>query len=526
MRRQAAPLVAAPAAAALIDPPAPLAALIAPPLPGDIGPIINIALPIIPPHILNPLLPAPIPLLPIPHINNNNPFDPHQEMAPRMWWILAYLGHVIGNVPLMHRLAITTNDETCYRFSALIHALPPGEFGGAERAELHAAVVHIGRTWATGGELPAPPAAALPAPPAAPAINIVMPAAGPHVSNAVYELRDKHTAMIGKFDALRRPICAAIYAQGTAQLQTQHMRNYLVGLPGHTYNMFSDADVKYIMNVEFFSPTAIRPAEVYAMRRKINSRLIPGPLPTELDAITQAATWLAQYCNQQLGQLLIDFIPRAIAAMQLYAPLLECSPTELMMTFLNQDIFPLFALPSTAEAPIYPVAAAAADAFLVKQDLINSLVMIEKAKAIAARGHTGALPTVGSQRANNGAGGGGGGQAAPPQTQPPPAPLPPGQLYHNAPGNNVRPVEWTAGALPPYPHPASGVSLCYPSRSTFGRCPYNTCQKQHDWSGITAPEQTAIKAWLILWLKKRRWDQFVTWSNSGGIPGNWPAICG
>jgi len=444
-----------------------------------------------------------------------------------MQWTIPSLGPVLGNDALMHRLAGAMRDPTCFRFMAFIHAMPPGAMGDVERAALLASALHIGQCWNTGGVVPAPPA-----PPAAavPAIinNIVMPAApvaGPIVSHTVYESRDRLLANIGKFDPARRVQYTAIFNQGTATLQLQHLRMSILAKVGHTYCVLSDADVKALTSGAFFDAENIRPSEVDIMARKINPRLLKGaPLPTELEAIAQVAEWLVLYVNADLGQLILDLIPRATDAMNMYAPSLACLPHELIMRHLTETIFPLFVLPSTAEANVFAAATAATTEFLVKQNVINTLIVIDKEKDRIARnrGHTGAL-SDGSQRANNGAGGGG--KTAAPQN-PPAQPPPHGQQYHNPPTNKVRPVEWTAGDLPPYPHPASGVAICYPSRSTFGRCPYASCSKQHEWTGITAPEQTAIRAWLVLWLRKRKWEQFITWSDNGGRPGTWPAICG
>ena len=508
-------------------PPAPAAAH-AQPNPGDIIPNNNdiiILNPLPGAPLLNPLLfpIPPIPLIPIPLNDNNEQFDP-MEIVPRMQWVLPFLGFVLAFNAFMHRLAITLNDVTCFRFTTLIHGLPVDALGVAERASLFASAHHVGLNWTTGGV--APPTAAA----QVPAIHINMPAPlppAPHVSNAVFEQRDQLHAFIGKYDPLRIVRMTEIYAQGTLTLQLQHLKTYVQGVPGNTYSVLSNADVVALTSGSFFDLNGIRPSEVYKWTRKLNPRIPAGPLPTELEAIAKVAQLLITYVNAELGQLILDFFQRAENAMFEYAPRLAV-PLHLLVTeHLTENLFPLFMQASSPTNTVYAAAAAASTEFLVKQNLINTLLTMQSARAKATddaraanpRGNFGA-PSNGPQRADSAAGSSGSGVGGTPS--PPPA----GQPYHNPPPNKVQPEEYTGGALPPFLSPESGVALCYPSRSTFGRCPYASCNKQHNWTGVTPAEQIGIKRWLEQWLRKRKWEYFVKWSQNGGRPAAWPAICG
>jgi len=292
--------------------------------------------------------------------------------------------------------------------------------------------------------------------------------------------------------------------------------------PGHQFAVLSDAQVICLTNGGILEAANLSVTFVDKLMRALNPRLPPG-LPTELEAITQIAQWVIMFMNRQLGELIIDFMPRALVQMRAVAPrrMTPYSLTQVTLDFMSTHVAPAVTN-ATAAGNVFNTIAAAATAYLADQAITSTLVQFEmdatKAASAAdnSRGHFGA-PTNGLQRANNAAGGGGGGARAAGAVAPP--------ALIDPPAGRTRPAEWTSGVLRGFPQPQSRVQLCYISRSTFGRCPYATCAKQHDWSNVTPPEQVEITRWLADWLKKRKWDQYVIWSRSGGIPAAWPAIC-
>jgi len=301
-------------------------------------------------------------------------------------------------------------------------------------------------------------------------------------------------------------------------MQSQAFLALITAQAGNEFAVLSDAQVLCLNNGGVLEAVNLNVTFVDKMMRALNPRLPPG-LPTELEAFTQAAEWVSTWVNRRLGELIISFINRSLKKMRSCAPYLMTlsSHVEFVRDFMLTNVSPAITN-ATAVGDVYDTVAAAATECLQDQTLVNTLLRFDfrARQAANARGHTGA-PTSGSQRANNAAGGGGGGAGAPAGWGPPYRDPPPGQRM---------PPPYTGGPIPRFPIPASGVLLCYASRSTLGRCPYAACTRQHDWTNVTAAEQATIKMWLVNWLAKRKWDQFVLWSNSGGLPGAWPAICG
>jgi len=421
------------------------------------------------------------------------------------------MGRVLHVGPLMHRLAIAAGDPTCYRFVVLVNAWPAVGMGAADRAALLAAAEVIGDCWDTDG---------VPAAAAAPAFvnHIHMPAQQPHVPTGVLALQDRFRQSAGKLDADRQALYGAIMAQPSTVMHTQGFLAVIMAQPGNQFAVLSDPQVLCLTNGGVFEAQNLNITAVDKLMRALNPRLPPG-LPTELEAFSQAARWIITFVHRLLGQLILDFIPRALDKMRQVAPDLM---TPLSLTLFVRDFLMTHVAPAitnaTAIGNVYAGVAAAATEYLETQAVMYTLLRFAEnarraAEAAAAtinpRGHFGA-PTNGLQRANNAAGAG----------------QPSGQPLRPAPPTKTVPAQYTGGALPAFPHPANGSRLCYPSRSTLGRCPYATCTKQHDWTGISAAEQALIKAWLVQWLQKQRWDQYVKWSDNNSPPGVWPTICG
>jgi len=301
-------------------------------------------------------------------------------------------------------------------------------------------------------------------------------------------------------------------------MQNQALLALIMAQPGHRFAVLTDSQVLCLTNGGVLEAANLNPTAVDKMMRALNPRLPPG-LPTELEAVAQIAKWVIMFVNRQLGQLIVEFIPRALEQMQTVAPrrMTQSSLAQVTLDFLTTHVAPAVTN-ATAVGNVFNIVTAAANAYLEDQAIRSTLIEFEmdatRAAAIS-RGHTGA-PTSGSQRANNAAGGGGVGAGAAAVGGPP---------YRDPPTGKRMPPQYTGGPLSRFPIPASGVLLCYASRSTLGRCPYAACTRQHDWTNVTAAEQATIKIWLVDWLAKRKWDQFVLWSNAGGLPGAWPAIC-
>ena len=428
-----------------------------------------------------------------------------------MMWVLHLIGSILGVFALMHRLAIAASDPTCYRFVRLVNDWPAPGMGAAERAVLLEGAARIGECWLTQGVRPAP---------AAPAIVINMPAQAPplpHVSTALLVVQDRYRNSIGKLDAQHQAVYTVIMALPSTVMQTQALLAIITAHADNAFAVLTDAQVLCLTNGGVLEAANLNVPFVDKMMRALNPRLPPG-LPTELEALTQAAEWVTTFVNRRLGVLIAEFIPRSLKKMRTCAPdlMTPSSLIDFVREFLLTHVSPAITN-ATAVGDVYDAVAAAATENLLDQTVVNTLVRFEYRARHAAdvRGHNGA-PTGGSQRANPGAGGGGSGARAPPRE---------GENYHDPPPNKTRPDEYTA-ELPRYPQPKSKVVLCFPSRSTMGRCPYATCNRQHDWANVTVPEQLLVKDWLKLWLAKQRWTQFVKWSDTGGTPGTWPAICG
>ncbi len=458
----------------------------------------------------------PPPPLPLPPIDNHLPFDP-REISPGMQWVMHLLGPILGMVELMHRVAITLSDPSCYRFMALIWAIPDGVLGEAALAALHTGAHRIGAGWSTLGV----PQENVPQPPAQ--THVHLPA---HVSPGILEGQYKFNASLGKFCLFHRNYYTAIIEMTNGPMQVANLSNYVTGKPGHDFAVVSDAVVKSLTSGGFFTKDGITPAEVDKIRRQLKPRVLwPSP-PTGLEALDQIFDWIHMFINVDLAALLRAFVLRAAKAMEDFGPLIMCPLEELVRMFLENRAIPLFNRPSTVAAPVLAAVGLAADNFLAEQPLVTTLLTM-------ARGRTGA-PSNGLQRANNVAGGGGGGggwngahAAAGGAGGPLRGPPRPGQQYLDPPPNKIRPLPFTddIGRCPPV---ASRVALCYPTNSTFGRCSYGVgnCIRQHNWANVTAAEQRLVEDWLKLWLRKQQWTQYVRWSDNGGGHASWPHICG
>jgi len=432
-----------------------------------------------------------------------------------MQWVIHLLGPILAMAALMHRVAITLSDPSCYRFMALIYAIPAGAMGEAALAALHTAAQRIGAGWLTLGVLPEN----MP-----PQTHVHLP---PHVSPGILEGQFKFNATLGKFCLFHRNFYTAIVEMTNGPMQVANLSNYVTGKPGHEFAVVSDAVVKSLTSGAFFTKDGITTVEVDKIRRQLKPRVLWTSPLTVLEAFDQVFDWLRMYINVELAALLRAFVPRAAKAMEDFGPEIMCPLEDLVGMFLNNRAIPLFTRPSTVAAPVLAAVGRAADDFLAEHTLVTTLLTM-------GRGRTGA-PSNGLQRANNVAGGGGGGgagghgahAAAGGVGGPLRGPPRPGQQYHDPPPNKTRPLPFTddIGRCPPV---ASRVALCYPTNSTFGRCSYGAgnCTRQHNWANVTAAEQRLVEDWLKLWLRKQQWTQYVRWSDNGGGHAAWPHICG
>jgi len=432
-----------------------------------------------------------------------------------MRWMLALLGYVLNDGVLMHKLAIAAGDPTCFRLTALIHAIPAGAMGAADRAALHEATERIGRGWNTQGVAGVAPQPFVIQMPAAPAL--------PHPSAVVLEIQDRFVTATGKFDPAHRAVYAVIMTRTSAQLQIQGLRAVILAHPGHDFAILSDTEVRTLAFGGFLSEENLNVAAIDKLRRVLNPRL-PAGHPTELAAYGLIAKWMEMFVNTRVGDLMIGFYTRVSDRMYEVAPAFcnDSTQNKLIRDFLSSYVIPIFGR-AVANIDVYDAIAAAATTYLDGASLFSKLLSLKMLENEASqlstgpRGHTGA-PTGGLQRANNTAGGGTTNATA---GSSPPRDPPPGRR---------RPAVYTDGPLPPFPQPPQPpngprIVLCYPSRSTFGRCPHPVCNKQHDWTGITAADQAPIKTWLVQWLRKTMWEQYIKWSDNNGTAATWPAIC-
>ena len=431
-----------------------------------------------------------------------------------MQWALPSLGQGLVDDALMHKLAIAAGDPNCFRFVRLANEWPAAGMDAGDRTVMLAGVREVGRCWVTEGVLPGPAPAAI-------VNHIHMPPAplpAPHVGTTVLGAQDRFRNTISKLDPDKRAVHTGIMALPSLVMQSQAFLALIAAQAGNEFAVLSDAQVLCLNNGGVLEAVNLNVTFVAILMRALNPRLPPG-LPTELEAFTQAAEWMTNLVNRRVGELIVPFINLSLKKMRSCAPdlMTPSSHVEFVRDFMLTYVSPAI-MNATAVGDVYDTIAAAAAECLLDQSVVNALLRFDyrARQAVISRGHTGA-PTGGSQRAINAAGGGGGGAGAPAVGGPP---------YRVPPTGKQMPTQYTGGPIPRFPLPASGVLLCYASRSTLGRCPYAACARQHDWTNVTPAEQVTIKRWLVDWLAKRKWEQFVLWSDSGGLPGAWPALCG
>ena len=468
-------------------------------------------LPINPNPLLNPHLPPlafafnlPPPPLPGP---NNNPFN-IDEIPANMIWVLAFLGAVINMVDLMHRIAVTLGDPNCLRFMQVAQAIPEEALTAADRVSFMGNVHTVAARWTTGGVVQQAPQQPI-------VVNVAAPAE--RVSGDVVAARAQWSTSRGNFDPPTLAEHDAIFTQGNTTVHSQLHRDFVTRRCQFMCELLTKAQINEIITGGFFSSEGVTPVNMNLLEQQMNSRLPPQPMMSKMEALVAATEMLRIFVNAPLSVLLTSFYAKAHLAIRLHFPQCGVSLISYLLYFLHTSIFPLLRRPSSALNPILPLADAACTTALVRVELLTSLLSLPRDEK-----HNGALP--GPPRAIGGGGGGGGGAPVPAAPVPAPAvPLPAGQ-YRQPPPGKTRP-QFCNTPPGPCPRPANNAELCYASHSTFGRCPYASCTKQHDWTGITAAEQTAINAWLALWLRKRKWDMYTKWSDNGGNHATWPALC-
>jgi len=282
------------------------------------------------------------------------------------------------------------------------------------------------------------------------------------------------------------------------------------------------AQAKELASAAFFTYEGIAPANIGQLVQCTNSRLPQQPPLSRMQALNTAIKLLKLLVNDALADLLKDFIEDAQDQLKIDFPENRIPFENYIMFIFKVKIFPLIAAPSSALRPVLPRVAAVCTAALLEVNLQSALstvrdIMRDEADAVK---HHGAPPAPAAP-----AGAPAGGWAAAASAAPPvPNALPAGQ-YHPAPAGRTRPALCTTAPGPCPGNVAQIANLCYACQSTFGRCPYNNCTKQHSWANITAAEQLQIKDWLAKWLAKRKWDLFVQWSTNGGNPTTWPVLC-
>ena len=459
-----------------------------PPANANLNPLQNIN--------LNLLLPIP-PFAPLPLVPNLNPFSV-AEFPAHMLWVLSFLGMVLSQVDLMHRLAASCHEANCFHFLQIVYAFPEGILPPAHHASLLVNTERISTCWDTNG---------VPRQNAPPVNNIIMPPVAVHVPSELASARHIFHATAGRLDSVMHDLQLTAHNQGNHAVVLEHLKSIVEMRNNHALSDLSKSMIIELSSGAFFSTDGVTPSSIMNFRAKRNIRLPPKTM-SKMEALVEAISMLKLFVNAPLAKLMTEFLECSRLAMEEHFPDFKVLHIDFVLHFLAISIFPLMHHPSSVAHPVLPAAEAACTAALVRSELLFTLVNLVQKHADGAPTDSRAGQTVGD-----------GGSAPAPVT------LPPGE-YHRPPAGKTQPAVCTKDPGP-CPKPAvMGIELCYAERSSFGRCPYAGCIKQHSWEGVTAAEQAAIKKWLAAWLSKRKWDLFVKWSRvSRGNPTTWPALC-
>ena len=333
-----------------------------------------------------------------------------------------------------------------------------------------------------------------------------MPPAAVHVPSDLAPSRHIFHASAGRLDPVMHAMQLTAHNQGNHAVMLEHLRSIVEMRNNHALSDLSKSMIIELSSGAFFSTDGVTPSNIMNLRSKRNIRLPPKTM-SKMEALVEAISMLKLFVNAPLAKLMTEFLECSRLAMEEHFPDFKVLHIDFVLHFLAISIFPLMRRPSSVAHPVLPAAEAACTAALVRSELLFTLVNLVQKHADGAPTDSRAGQTVGD-----------GGSAPAPVT------LPPGE-YHRPPAGKTQPAVCTKDPGP-CPKPAfKDIELCYAERSSFGRCPYAGCTKQHDWNNVTAAEEILLKKWLAEWLKKRKWDLFVKWSSNGGNPTTWPALC-